>query len=100
MHRRGIRNNEGEHSRIGWRRCNGLRCNRIGWSCSGGVAQRVLQRHLTSQEIDLLLQGGAWVAAYDWKGPPCTITMDGNGGVLDDVYPNEQPLRMLLCMNG
>ncbi|WP_123026265.1 hypothetical protein [Mycolicibacterium stellerae] len=54
--------------------------------------------HMTtpSQEIDLHLQGGAWVAGYDWNGSPCTITLDGNGTVLDDVCPNEQPLRMSL----
>jgi hypothetical protein len=109
------RNTEGEHFWTGWRRCSGLRCNRIGWACSGGVAQwaysgilidgtgQVLNPKpisLTSQEIDLHLRGGAWMAGYDWNGSPCTITMVGNGGALDDVRPNEQPFRMLLCKNG
>jgi hypothetical protein len=53
-----------------------------------------------SQEIDLHLQGAAWVAGYDWHGSPCTITLDGNTSILDDVCPNEQPLRMSLTKAG
>lgn len=53
-----------------------------------------------SQAIDLHLQGTAWVARYDWNGSPCTITLDGNGSVLEDVCPNEQSMRMSLTKNG
>jgi hypothetical protein len=53
-----------------------------------------------SQAIDLHLQGAAWVARYDWNGSPCTITLDGNGSVFEDVCPNEQSMRMSLTNNG
>jgi hypothetical protein len=31
---------------------------------------------------------------------PCTITLAGNGSILDDVCPNEQSMRMSLTKNG
>ncbi|MCV7170129.1 hypothetical protein H7I41_09395 [Mycobacterium manitobense] len=53
-----------------------------------------------SQNVELHLQGGAWVAGYTWNGAPCTITVNGTGSILDDVCPNEQPMRMALTKNG
>lgn len=53
-----------------------------------------------SQNIDMHLQGATWVATYDWGGTPCTITVDAGATVLDDVCPNEQPMRMSLTRTG
>ncbi|MDZ4234770.1 MAG: hypothetical protein U1C73_13670 [Dietzia sp.] len=53
-----------------------------------------------SQNIDLRLQGGNWVAGYHWNGSPCTITVNPIARILDDVCPNQQPMRMALTRNG
>jgi hypothetical protein len=40
------------------------------------------------------------VARYGSNGSPCTITLAGDGSVLDDVCSNERFMRMSLTKNG
>jgi hypothetical protein len=65
-------------------------------ACGADCARLQMPQH----SVELRLQGDAWVGGYDWNGSPCTITVDGNAQVLDDVCPNEQPMRMALTKNG
>lgn len=65
-------------------------------ACGADCARLQMPR----QNVELRLQGGTWVGGYDWNGSPCAITVDGNAQVLDDVCPNEQPMRMALTKNG
>jgi hypothetical protein len=53
-----------------------------------------------SHDLDLHPQGDVWVANYDWNGSPCTTTVNGNTLILDDVCPNQQPMRLSLAKNG
>ncbi|WNG94984.1 hypothetical protein [Mycobacterium sp. ITM-2016-00318] len=65
-------------------------------ACGADCARLQMPR----QNVELRLQGGTWVGGYDWNGSRCTITVDRNAQVLDNVCPNDQPMRMTLTKNG